>query len=514
MKYNLFSLMICAAFIIASCTDGYEEGPGTNKDEKFVLTPEEYASIVYDNPKEVSEEGVIDIVNDFQHINSEFGKNLLTKGSEIANITIKNKYYLANQSNEDECNITRSSSKSEKAIPIYEVEVVRNSSDKDLALVCGDERASKVLFYANNYAPSEKIDMGMGYLMEIARRSAFSDIDLIEKLKKERRNSTLDKISKEFNIPKEQITEEFIKNQITTTDRVDTKSFDNPIGGISNPTRIMSQFGPFSKVAWKQEYPYNTQMPQGLVTDGHTAHEGNYPVGCANIAVGTLFSILKPAMVGETASGRQILIDWDYVTSTPGIFIDTENPANSSPARLVEMVGSLLRAIYNGTNSKPGYKTIDTRDEEENIIKKDVVVETSTGVTDMLNYIQTQATYSGGVKFDVELAKLSLQEHMPVLLYGNGYIRDNNNNPVTEGDYPENPGHGWLIDGYCTTKKSGQVERDLYWSVNMGWGRGSSQVYFKTQSNFQNCEVAFPYQDVNVVYYTQGQSMIYNIMKK
>lgn len=37
--------------------------------------------------------------------------------------------------------------------------------------------------------------------------------------------------------------------------------------------------------------------------------------GMWNIAVATLFSILKPVMVGETAAGRQILIDWDYLTA-------------------------------------------------------------------------------------------------------------------------------------------------------------------------------------------------------
>lgn len=512
MKAKLFSLIICVAFIMGSCTDGYKEGTEPDKDKEFALTPEEYASIAYDNPKEISEGEVISIVEDFQRINSELRKNIFINGSEVTNVGIKSKYYLTAQ---DGSHIIRSAQKTEKAIPIYEVEIERESREKDLILVCGDERAAKVLFYANNYAFSDKVNAGMGYLMEVARRSALSDIDLIEKLKTEKRNATLDKISKEFNIPVEEITEEFIKSQILISDGIDAKSFNNPVGGISNPSRIVAQFGPVSRIAWTEEYPYNTQMPQGLRTDGSAAYEGNYPVGCVNIAVATLFSILRPAMVGETASGRQILMDWDYVTSTPKLFIDKENPANSSPAKMVEMTGSLLRAIYNGTNSKPEYKTIDTYDEDENLVKKEVVVETSTRTTDMLNYIQTQATYLGGVKFDAGLAELSLQEHMPVLLYGNGYIRDNNNNPVAEGDYPKNMGHGWLIDGYCTTKKSGQVERDLYWSVNMGWGTNSSQVYFKAQSNFQDYEVSFPYdEEVNVVYYPQEQSMIYNIVKK
>lgn len=65
------------------------------------------------------------------------------------------------------------------------------------------------------------------------------------------------------------------------------------------------------------------------------------------------------------------------------------------------------------------------------------------------------------------------------------------------------------------TRKSGQTKNDQYWSVNMGWGLGSSHVYFKTEENFQNCDVVFwATATTNVVYYTQEQSMICDIVNK
>ena len=110
----------------------------------------------------------------------------------------------------------------------------------------------------------------------------------------------------------------------------------------------------------------------------------------------------------------------------------------------------------------------------------------------------------------------SLLDQKPVLLFGNGHFVDKNHQPIDDPIYDSTPGHGWLIDGYCLAKKSGQARNDQYWSVNMGWGKNSSYVYFKTQDNFQDCDVTFPYNDegVNITYYTQEQCMIYNIVKR
>lgn len=136
----------------------------------------------------------------------------------------------------------------------------------------------------------------------------------------------------------------------------------------------------------------------------------------------------------------------------------------------------------------------------------------------MINYIKVVATYSGGTnaKFNPNTVLNSLLDQKPVLLFGNGHFVDKNHQPIDDPIYDSTPGHGWLIDGYCLAKKSGQARNDQYWSVNMGWGKNSSYVYFKTQDNFQNCDVTFPYNDegVNITYYTQEQCMIYNIVKR
>lgn len=90
------------------------------------------------------------------------------------------------------------------------------------------------------------------------------------------------------------------------------------------------------------------------------------------------------------------------------------------------MTASLLRAIYNKTRSFPNYVDFNTYDEDNNPIIKRGIASTSTPTEGMLEYLQTMTTYSGSTGFNPELAKQSLQNYNPILLYGNGHYVDNN----------------------------------------------------------------------------------------
>lgn len=511
-KRKMFILLTLFAFFSSACIDTYDDAASNNAPiSKLILTPEEYASIAYDVPKELTENEIIDIINDFQSLESQIWNKPITKSSDKSKVSNIKKYYLAYNNDLAKHNTTRSANLSKFDIPIYEVELSKGNSQKDFAIICGDERAPKILFYANDYNISlDKSNIEMKYLMEVAKQSSLADIELIENLKSTKRDSTLNKISKEFNIPLEQITNDFIKTKIKINEDILTREY-NPIGGITTPpARIMSMVSPISNIAWHQDEPYNNQMPTGTISIGGWPSEGRYPVGCANIAIATLLSILQPAMVGETASGRQILIDWDYITTNRSLNY-------LSPAKMLEMSGSLLRAIYNRTKSEPHFIDIKSFDEDNNPYYVKAVMETSTTTLNMLNYIKIWATYSGGTntKFNPNTVMQSLQNQKPVLLFGNGHFINDNHQPINEPPYNSTPGHGWLIDGYCITRKAGQTSNDLYWSVNMGWGEGTSCIYFKAQNNFQDCDIAFNYDGhANIAYYTQEQFMIFNVEKK
>ena len=177
-------------------------------------------------------------------------------------------------------------------------------------------------------------------------------------------------------------------------------------------------------------------------------------------------------MVGETAAGRQILIDWDLP--------DRSKPITyySSPD-LIEMTASLLRAIYNKTRSFPNHVDFNTHDDEDNnpIIKRGIA-STSTPTEGMLEYLQTMTTYSGSTGFNPELAKQSLQNYNPILLYGNGHYVDNNRLPYHKRSIQKT---NWVMVGLLTDtvlqKKSSSPNSDLYWSVNMDGKRFFGRLF-------------------------------------
>lgn len=77
MKKVILSQLILITSILISCTDKLENTEvNNNPTNQVVLTSNEYASIAYDNPKELSEDEITNVIYDFKRINSEFKKTI------------------------------------------------------------------------------------------------------------------------------------------------------------------------------------------------------------------------------------------------------------------------------------------------------------------------------------------------------------------------------------------------------------------------------------------------------
>lgn len=479
---------------------------------KIVLTPEEFVSIAYDNPKELTEEEISNVISNFRN-NIKVGKELNTRNSEISKISVKKKYYITENNNIVETvTTTRSTTPKELTVPIFEVELSNDDGGKSLAVICGDERVPEVLFYSENYYSDTNINNEIRYLLELSKKNILSDIQQVEHIKSTKRDSTLYKIAQQLNISEGEISYPIIKDQIVTTDEISTRNNNpgNQIGGQSRPTSDVVGFvNSMSKVSWAQGNPYNYDMPVMMVFDNHAGeHEANISVGCANVAIGILLSIIKPAM--SLNNGQRI--NWDYVTSVESIMYIPELPEYGSPKDLVDMITGLLAQIAAATESYPFYeeKELIDVDTERKYIKS-VITQTNTPTINIVNYLRSMANFSGneGYRFNGNQAKQSLFEKKPVLLCGSGQIVDDNGNILRQAG-----GHAWLIDGVVITKKPRQSEVDHYWSVNLGWGDWS-RSYFRTSNNLQNCDVVFSSTDGNIAYYTQAMTtMLYNISSK
>ena len=100
MKKVILSQLILITSILISCTDKLENTEvNNNPTNQVVLTSNEYASIAYDNPKELSEDEITNVIYDFKRINSEFKKQFITTKEDKPKISIINKYYPTNSRN-------------------------------------------------------------------------------------------------------------------------------------------------------------------------------------------------------------------------------------------------------------------------------------------------------------------------------------------------------------------------------------------------------------------------------
>lgn len=506
-----YKIIILSFFILLclSCTDRDIIDNEGVKNNQIVLTPEEYVSIAYDNPKELSEEEIANTIFEFQ--NNIENKELTTRKQELPKISIKKKYYISeNIHNNKNDSITRSFISEEITVPIFEVELSSNNDKKKLAFVCGDERMPKVLLYIDNYKSTIEISDRTQFLLELSKKNILTDINHIEYIKSKFKNSTLNKIAEQLNLSKNSITYQNIKDYIIIKEDECTRNNNpgNKPGGISRPTTSIVGFvNPLSKVIWHQNYPYNYSMPVMNIYDGYQGeYEGNIPVGCANVAIGILFTIIKPSM--SINNGKRV--DWEYVTSVNSIYGFPGEPNYGSPQDLIDMISGLLSEIAIATDSKPSYEEKELADiNTEQKYMKSVITQTETSPNNMINYLRTMTRFTGNerTKFNGNLAKQSLFDRKPVLLYGPHHNIDKNGNiSGKEG------GHVWLIDGVVITKHPLQMGYDHYWSVNIGWGYETT--YFRTSNDLQDCDVSFPTKDSQIAYYTQEMTMLYNITNK
>lgn len=513
-KYLIY--IFIAPFLFLSCTDSSIVNEFHDKEienDKIVLTPEEFASIAYDNPQELTPEEISSILVNFQN-NIEVGEEFATRSSKPAKIFIRKKYYITERNNiiEDITN-TRSTTSAELIVPIFEVELSTNEGGKSLAVICGDERVPEVLFYVSNSTPHSKIDMEARYLLELSKKNVVLDIQQVEYMKLTRRDSTLKKIAQQLNISPKKISYRDIKDKIITTDEISTRNNNpgNQSNGQSRPqSNVVGFVNSLSKVSWNQNEPYNYGMRIMTIYDGYRSEvEGHLAVGCANVAIGILFSIIKPYM---TLADNQ-RVDWDYATSVQSIRFTEGYPEYSSPQDLINMISGLLAQIATATESVPYKEEKELMDVNTGkTYKKSVITQTTTPTINTINYLRGMVNFSGNenYKFNGDQAKQSLFERKPVFLCGSGHIIDNNGNIIRQGG-----GHAWLIDGVIITKRPRQNTSEHYWSVNMGWG-GWSRSYFRTSENLQNCDVVFRTENTgeNIAYYTQEMTMLYNITRK
>lgn len=482
IKKSTLTLLMLVIIAFSSCNNNeFVESHSLPKVGKLInLTPQEYASIAFDNPKELTETEVIQIAESFlkakESVEAERMGTKFFKGS--TSLKVSSKYYYGKDSSNGI--LTKSSAKKadELNIPIYELTLV-SGIDTGLVIVSGDERAQKVIAYIPKTNEKARKEIpAAAYLERLTKINLLNNISEINHLRDSLRTRTLEKIATEIDIDKKNVKFDEIKDYISVNEEPLSKF--SPIQ--TPPSQVLSYVMPMCVTAWDQITPYNCQMPVGNI-DGYPTPT-NYYAGCGVVALAQIMTFLEPSLTVNNIS-----MNWGYLKQSPNIY-------SSDPLDKRNMVGYLIRDIYNRTGSFPTYNSSGN------------IVGVATFFTATENYIRLYANCSSLQNWNSDVVRNSLLAYRPVLTMGpdvNGYNS-----------------HIYFVDGYLLCKlyygamsASADTETkelvklyDLYFHANLGWG-GDSNGYYLI-----NKDTSIDFETSGSNYNTGNLLIVPNIVKK
>jgi hypothetical protein len=465
-KFVMFLSASLFVFVLFSCKNNGEYDSNVNTiDRKVSLTREEFISIAYDNPKELSKREVQFIIMMFE-ITLE--KEILAK-ENVDNISLyeaKEKYYLSLDGNRF---ISKSDAisnlSSNEAIPIYRCDLIQKS-DTGFVFVSADERFPCVLAYVPkgnlNKREMSSVYTGIDIMLELSEKSLLNNIAYFNHLKDSLRERTLEKISKELEISVSDATFDKVRDYLTVEGKPATKS-----SIIPRLSGLMGQINPLITTQWAQQQPYNYQLNTGcdeLVMGNYVSH---YPAGCLVTAAAQVIAHIEPSMQVTRVNGQTVTINWAQLKQTPSLlpgWFYTNVPTDIQ--NRIDMVSGLIKVIFTGSSTIQGCEG------------------SSTNVANMLTYLNTKIStgeYTSGL--NVTTVKSSL-DAMKVVIAGG-----RNSSGTTGKD-----SHAWILDGYAicskvsnTTNTSDTIKAlvqnyDLFLHANMGWS-GTGDGYYFVNSN-------------------------------
>lgn len=447
MKFCKVLVSVLLSFLIVSCGNESEEvdrGRQPDNSKVVKLTNEELVSIANDNPTELPESSITDIIEEFRLTKP----NDLKQTKSASSIKVSKKYYI--NRNGEKGSQTKSLSgdnSSTLSIPIYEVEL----DDSGLAYVSTDSRFASVLAYIPKKAGvEEEGKTAKQILLGMSEEAALNYVTKVEKLKDSLRTQTLVKIGEELSLDLNEVNFEGVKDYLVLDEERTTKA--KPIG--STPGQSYGEIGPLVRVSWDQNYPFSLGLPQNPNFPFPTMR---YPVGCAVVAMGQAITAVQPAP-SMTIEGTRL--DWNEM-------LRYSRPLEGSTAE--KHIALLMKNIYYETGTETTWET--------------KFGSSNTSPSRMLPYLRKYINADDIEKFNLDKLLSSFNLGRAALMYG--YADDTS------------AAHGWVCDGYKLCKKMSRQlvqQYDVYYHANLGWNNSDTGYYLIASNvtlSFQTSEGTF-----------------------
>ena len=451
MKLKYYFLFFVLS-LLASCND--EEGLDLHnkpiESNSIVLSPDEYISIAYDNPRVITPD-------EAKQLALDFGVNRVqTRGNENIVVKFRSSFNIEEKGSNA---VTRSVTDKSILLPVYEMEIVSDAG-KGLAYVSADERVAKVMAYLPkvNLEDTAKI-IGAKAMLGLSEQSLLEEAKHYEKMKLEFKDETLKRISKELNVAAVNFNE--IKDRILVEDCLDSRATPQDPAG-----NAIGWAGFFCMATnWDQEPVYNDLLEKAYCAP-NVGKEPVYkavPAGCSVVAMAQIMASLEPNLTidGIKVGIAQVnTMDIDGFAPLKGEMLEymdnlcVENGFDTAVLLLTDVINATSEVFVAGTH--PEY------DKTTNWV-------TGSGTSgpqtrDFLRRYFTTGDLING--WDGNAAFLSLQKAKLVW--------------VGVSDASKKASHAFVIDGFAYWRPQTRYlvkNFDFYFRANMGWAGSYDGFY-------------------------------------
>ena len=252
MKKLFYSLCaIASLFTIHSCTNDISEDFISQK--KIKLTQDEVFSISYEETKDLEEKTLFDMVNAFANL-----QNGTTTRSNATSLKIVKESFINKEGEfKEQEQATRAISNDDITSKICEIEF-SNGSSMGRAIVSANTNFPAIIAFIPKCSSEKMMEQtGASKLLHASKASYLYNTIKMKEAVDSLRLPTLKKISKELEVPINEISYEKAKDNIVVIDaKPTTRSTAVQIGDIEMQILETSIF-PLVKTNWGQEFPYN-----------------------------------------------------------------------------------------------------------------------------------------------------------------------------------------------------------------------------------------------------------------
>ena len=456
-KLFYFLCAIASLFTIHSCTNDISEDFISQK--KIKLTQDEVFSISYEETKDLEEKTLFDMVNAFANL-----QNGTTTRSNATSFKIVKESFINKEGEyKEQEQATRAINNDDITSKICEIEF-SNGSSTGRAIVSANANFPSIIAFIPQCS-SEKImeQTGASELLHASKASYLYNTIKMKESVDSLRLPTLKKISKELEVPINEISYEKVKNNIVITDIEPVTRTTNTvqIGDIKMQILRNKSIFPLVKTNWGQGDPYNGWFASADVKniqDWVRTEDGNknfssVPAGCVNIAMAQMMThthLYRIPQISFPFPKPKYSI-WQSGTFTPNWSLMTQTPKLDDRG-----AGGLIDAQYLITDLYVENKTTSKKDWDGAVISSEVSEE------NMLKTMSKYFYYQQKNAFNADMAWAALRDSHLVLMLTSD--------------------HAFIISGILVTEKEIATRQlvktnDVYWHANLGWADECTGYY-------------------------------------